>query len=215
MPAKKKVPKKRATKRTLKNVGIIRTLVKKKKPDKDLNARMKDDSRKQQNVFVRGKKKIHIIFDGGSIKSAVIRMVNKPATAFVVGCIAWLSNKDILKAMATKKGCCIVCTKDKLTKGIRNQTAYSGLKPAYPGGAVRVVGGGSGWHKSLMHHKFLVGLDTNGIPIWVTNGSFNMTENATTNLENLMIMEDAEVAKCYFDEFKRVHALSTELKLKV
>lgn len=176
---------------------------------------MQDESRKQQNVFVRGSKKIHILFDGARIKSSVIRMVNKSETCFVVGCIAWLSNKDILKAMATKKGCCIVCTKDKMTKGIRNQKAYSAIKPAYPGGTIRVVGEGRGWQKSLMHHKFLVGLDSSGVPIWVSNGSFNMTESATSNLENIMIMEDPEVAKCYFDEFRRVHALSKELKIKV
>ena len=182
---------------------------------KNLNDRMKDESRKQQSVFVRGSKKIHIIFDGARIKSSVIRMVNKKETCFVVGCIAWLSNKDILKAMATKKGCCIVCTKDRMTKGIRNQQAYSNIKPAYPGGVIRVVGEGRGWHKSLMHHKFLVGLDSDGKPFWVTNGSFNMTEHATTNLENLMIMEDPDVALCYFEEFKRVHAVSTQLKIKV
>jgi len=186
-----------------------------KKPSKDLNQRMADESRKHQNVFVRGSKKIHVIFDGSRIKAAVIRMVNKPETCFVVGCIAWLSNKDILKAMAQKKGCCIVCTKDRLTKGIRNQTAYAAIKPAYPGGTIRVVGEGRGWCKSLMHHKFLCGLNATGTPIWVTNGSFNMTENATTNLENLMVMEDPDIARCYFDEFKRVHALSKELKLKV
>jgi len=185
------------------------------KKSKNLNKRMEDESRKQQNVFTRGRKKIHILFDGNGIKRAVIRMINKEETQFVVGCIAWLSNKDILKAMATKRGCCIICTKDRLTKGIRNQKAYAAIKPAYPGGTIRIVGEGRGWHKSLMHHKFLVGLNGEGKPIWVTNGSFNMTESATTNLENLMIMEDADVAECYFKEFKRVHALSTPLKIKV
>ena len=193
--------------------GMVRTK-KVKSRTGNLNDKMKDDSRKQQNVFVRGSKKIHILFDGARIKSCIIRMIRKKETAFVVGCIAWLSNKDILKAMASKKGCCIVCTKDRMTKGIRNQRAYSEIKPAYPGGVIRVVGEGRGWHKSLMHHKFLCGLDNDGTPLWVTNGSFNMTEHATTNLENLMVMEDPEVAKCYFEEFKRVHGVSTELKIK-
>jgi len=142
-------------------------------------------------------------------------MINKSETAFVVGCIAWLSNKQILRAMSKKKGGCIICTKDKLTKGVRNQNAYKAIKPAYPGGVIRVVGEGRGWHKSLMHHKFLVGLNAEGKPIWVTNGSFNFTTSATSNLENLMVMEDEDVAECYFQEFKRVHALSSALKLKV
>ena len=36
-----------------------------------------------------------------------------------------------------------------------------------------------------------------------------------SDLENLMVMEDEDVAECYFEEFKRVHALSKPLKLKV
>ncbi len=176
----------------------------KRKRDENLNNRIKDQTRKRQNVFTRGSKKIHILFDANGIKKAIIRMINKEDTTYVVGCVAWLSNKDILKAMAKKKGCCIVCTKDKLN--YKNKKIP--LKPAYAGGAIRIVGEGRGWHKSLMHHKFLIGLNASGKPIWVTNGSFNMTESATTNLENLMIMEDEDVANCYFKEFQRVHALS-------
>jgi hypothetical protein len=191
-----------------------------KKPNKrsqNLNKRMEDETRKQQNVFTRGRKKIHILFDGAGIKRGVIRMINKKETEYVVGCIAWLSNKDILKALANKKGCCIVCTKDRLTRGMRNQRAYAAIKPAYPGGTIRIVGEKKGkWHSSLMHHKFLIGLDASGKPLWVTNGSFNMTESAVSkNLENLMIMEDPDVAECYFKEFKRVHQISNPLKMKV
>lgn len=211
----------KTTKKKKTNTGMVRNVrtihdAKSNKKSKNLNKRMEDESRKQQNVFTRGRKKIHILFDGAGIKRGVIRMINKKETEFVVGCIAWLSNKDILKAMASKRGCCIICTKDRMTKGMRNQRAYAAIKPAYPGGTIRIVGEGRGWHKSLMHHKFLVGLDSAGKPIWVTNGSFNMTESAVNkNLENLMIMEDADVAECYFKEFKRVHALSKALKMKV
>ena len=122
--------------------------------------------------------------------------------------------RNLVIAMAKKRGCCIICTKDKLTRRSSNQKAYKQLKEAYPGGAIRVVGEGRGWHKSLMHHKFLIGLDKDGKAVWVSNGSFNMTESATTNLENLMIMEDPDVASTFLEEFKRVHALSTQLKLK-
>jgi hypothetical protein len=199
------------------NTGMVHRTPDRKKPkalSRNLNQRMSDESRKTQNVFTRGRKKIHILFDGVGIQRAIIRMINTPETAFVVGCIAWLSNKGILGAMAKKKGGCIVCTKDKLTKGARNQKAYAAIRPAYPGGVIRVVGEGRGWHKSLMHHKFLVGLNAEGKPIWVTNGSFNFTTSAVSNLENLMVMEDEDVAECYFQEFKRVHALSSPLKLK-
>lgn len=168
----------------------------------NLNQCITDKTERTQKVFTRGKRKIRILFDSKSIKRAIIRMINKKETAYVVGCVAWLSNKDILKALSKKLGCSIVCTKDKLNR------RRLGLKPAYVGGAIRFVGQGRGWHKSLMHHKFLVGLNGEKSPIWVLNGSFNMTESAMTNLENLTIMEDKDIAECYFDEFRRVHALS-------
>ena len=87
-------------------------------------------------------------------------------------------------------------------------------RPAYPGGAVRVVGD-KGWNKSLMHHKFLVGLDEIGEAKWVVNGSFDMTEVATSNIENLMIIEDEDLSQCYLDEFKRVYSVSKPLKINV
>ena len=83
---------------------------------------------KQQNVFTRGRKKIHILFDGNGIKRAIIRMIKKPETLFVVGCIAWLSNKDILKAMASKRGCCIVCTKRQINKCVKKSTGLCSYK---------------------------------------------------------------------------------------
>ena len=197
-------------KRKINTLGTIKN----QKESKNLNKRIEDEKRKQQKVFTRGRKKISVLFDGAGIKRAIIRYINKEETSYVVGCIAWLSNKDILKAMAKKKGVTIICTKDKLTKRGSNQKAYKNLAPAMPGGAIRVVGEGKGWHKSLMHHKFLVGLDKTGKALWVSNGSFNMTEHATTNLENLMIMEDPDVANTFLEEFKRVHKLSSVLKLK-
>ena len=201
---------KTSKKRKINTLGTIKNT----KESRNLNKQIDDEKRKQQKVFTRGRKKISVIFDGAGIKRAIIRYVNKEETAYVVGCIAWLSNKDILTAMAKKKGVTIICTKDKMTKRGSNQKAYKNLNPAMAGGAIRVVGEGRGWHKSLMHHKFLIGLDKEGKALWVSNGSFNMTEHATTNLENLMIMEDPDVANTFLDEFKREHKLSKPLKLK-
>ena len=184
------------------------------KEDKNLNQRIKDVKRRKQNVFVRGSKKYHVLFDSPNIKRAIIRMINKKNTTFIIGCVSWLSNKDILKALSNKKGCCIICTRDKKTKTEENQKMYAKLKPAYPGGAVRVVGD-KGWNKSLMHHKFLVGLDEIGEAKWVVNGSFDMTEVATSNIENLMIIEDEDLSQCYLDEFKRVYSVSKALKINV
>ena len=77
-----------------------------------------------------------------------------------------------------------------------------------------IIKNGRGRFKSLLHHKFLVGLDENREPIWVSNGSFNLTENAVTNIENVMIFDDPEIATDFFDEFKRIYAISSPLKIR-
>ena len=76
------------------------------------------------------------------------------------------------------------------------------------------MGAGRGRFKSLMHHKFLIGLSAERTPVWVMNGSFNVTESAVTNLENIMVFDDPEIAMTFFEEFKRLHRVSQPLKIK-
>ena len=46
-----------------------------------------------------------------------------------------------------------------------------------------------------MHHKFPQwGLIENKKPIWVSNGSFNLTKSAVNHIENVMIIDDENVA---------------------
>lgn len=182
------------------------------KDDKNLNQRVKDVGRRRQSVFIRGGGKFHILFDGPNIKRGINRMINRKETSYVVGCVTHLTNISILKYLSNKKGVCIILTKAKETREAKNQKLYNKLKPAYPGGALRVIGD-VGWNTALMAHKFIVGLSETGEPQWVVNGSFDMTEKATSNIENLMILEDEEVAKCYTEEFKRMYSLSKPLKI--
>ena len=186
----------------------------KKRTSKDLNQQADNGERKRQKVHIRGQKKIAVIFDGRSIQNAIVRYIKREDTAYVVGCVAWLSNKRILKTMSENcKGVTLIVTKDKLCNSKSNQLAYSKLSGCYQGGVIRTVGTGRGRFKSLLHHKFLVGLDGDRQPLWVSNGSFNLTENAVTNIENIMILDDPAIATDFFDEFKRLHAISAPLRI--
>jgi phosphatidylserine/phosphatidylglycerophosphate/cardiolipin synthase-like enzyme len=54
-----------------------------------------------------------------------------------------------------------------------------------------------------MHHKFLVIDDTN-----VITGSFNWTNQASkSNMENIVVVEDQNIAKKYINEFNRIWQL--------
>ena len=186
-----------------------------KKRSRDLNQQVNNEERKRQKVHQRGKRKISVVFDGRAIQNTIVRNIKREDTVYVVGCIAWLSNKRILKCMAEHlKGVTIVTTTDKLTKRRKNQQAYAKLGGCFAGGVIRTVGEGRGRFKSLMHHKFFLGLNASREPLWVMNGSFNVTESAVTNIENVMIFDDPEIATTFFEEFKRIHKISKPLKIR-
>lgn len=185
------------------------------KRSRDLNKQADDGERKRQCVHQRGKRKVSIYFDGRGIQNAIMRHIRREDTAYIVGCVAWLSNKRILKGMAEKlKGVSLICTKDRLTTRRKNQVAYSKLSGCFQGGVIRTIGEGKGRFKSLMHHKFLIGLNSMREPVWCMNGSFNMTESAVTNIENIMIFDDPEIATTFFGEFKRLHRISKPLRIR-
>lgn len=185
------------------------------KRSRDLNLQIEDEDRKRQKVHQRGGHKVSILFNGRGIQNAIVRHIKREDTVYIVGCVAWLSNKLILKCMAEDlKGVTIITTQDKLTKRRKNQQAYAKLSGCFAGGVIRTVGTGRGKFKSLMHHKFLIALNEAREPIWCANGSFNVTESAVTNLENIMFFDDPEIATTFFDEFKRIHKISKPLKIK-
>tara|TARA_B100001059_G_scaffold236035_1_gene284352 strand:- start:3875 stop:4408 length:534 start_codon:yes stop_codon:yes gene_type:complete len=172
---------------------------------KNLNLQLKDDSRRRLVTF----NTVSLMFDGSLILKSILKNIKRKDTVFVVGCVAWLSNKRILSALSKKQGVCFVCTKDKLLKRKSNRAAFKLLKPCFPDSTpIRTVGAGRGRLKSLLHHKFIIGCSEDAKPLWVMNGSFNMTESAMTNIENMMLFEDEEVAQAFYEEFCRVFKIS-------
>jgi phosphatidylserine/phosphatidylglycerophosphate/cardiolipin synthase-like enzyme len=186
-----------------------------KKRPRDLNKQIDDNDRKRQKVHVRGKRKVTIIFDGRGIQNAIVRNIKREDTAYVVGCVAWLSNKKILKCMAEHlNGVTIITTTDKLTKRKTNQQAYAKLRGCFAGGVIRTAGEGKGRFKSLMHSKFLIFLNAAREPMGCITGSFNLTESALRHIENMVMFDDPEIAETFFEEFKRIHKISKPLKIR-
>ena len=102
----------------------------------------------------------------------------------------------------------LLCDNYSLTLKKENQIKTRGIEVGH------IFYFGDKYSKPLMHHKFLIGLSAAREPIWVMNGSFNVTESAVTNLENIMIFDDPEIASTFFDEFKRLHRISKPLKIR-
>jgi phosphatidylserine/phosphatidylglycerophosphate/cardiolipin synthase-like enzyme len=175
----------------------------------NLNSLVESEARKKQKVCGN----IHIHFDGAAIVAAICRSIRHKDTVYVMGCSAWFTNATIISCMASNlKGCCVIVTKDKLLRAKTTKAKYRQL-PVYKDCAIRVIGSGSGYNKSLMHHKYLVGMGKDGEALWVSTGSFNMTQAATKHLENCMVIQDPSVAQVYLDEFVDLYKISKPLKL--
>jgi len=213
----------RVTKPVKKTINTARIVLKMesrrlKRKKVNLNALIEDDTRKRQKVCADGK--IKVFFNGNAIVNGICRHIRRPDTFYVMGACAWFTNKTIIDAMAHNlRGVCIVTTRDKILTAKSIKKRYATL-PVYRNEtssdvdtAIRYIGSGRGYNKSLMHHKFLVGMSETGDPLWVSTGSFNLTNMATNHLENCNIISDPEVAKIYLDEFVNVYKISSPLKL--
>ncbi len=173
-----------------------------KKPPTNLNKRL--HTRHMASIR-RGPMFMKIAFQPEDIVNTILHALRFNRTSKVVGCVAWLSHPLILKQLA-KKPCSIVVTRDKSNAKKHVREMYRKLKPAdtdHPR-AIKYLGARAGRVKTRMHHKFLVGLSDSGTPLWVLTGSFNMSSNAVKNLENLMYVNDTEMAGVYYGEWEKI-----------
>ena len=157
----------------------------------------------------------------------------------IVGCVAWVTNRAVIAAMAERPVSLIVNKEyslrstdrkvhsqrqrqnlSELRGGLRRQDMPAPLRDI-PSGPdfiepVRCVGHitrGNTGNTPLMHSKFIVRLQR-GKPVAVWTGSFNFTVNAASNVENVVEIHDKAIAAAYLDEFARIAALSEPLEFK-
>jgi phosphatidylserine/phosphatidylglycerophosphate/cardiolipin synthase-like enzyme len=168
---------------------------------------------RKRTVCIKEDTDMRIAFDTETIQNLLIGRIKRADTKFVMGCAAWFTNTKIIRALSTLRGVSIICTRDKVARTKSSKAKYKSL-PKHDGiPTIRLLGCGRGRSASLMHHKFLVGMDESQAPIWVSTGSFNLTESATNNIENLMIIENRAVAMTFLQEFQRLYKLSKPLPL--
>lgn len=153
---------------------------------------------------------------------------------YVFGCVAWLTHPDILRALATRRGVCVVVQKEDFLRPDGDSKDYkSWLRARYDEltgidlitqlsvcssnpalGAVRCCGIGGKKNRPRCHHKFLVFVDQmdgwcRASVVWT--GSFNFSKNAVASFENAVLINDEGIARAYLREFEQVVALSEPL----
>lgn len=143
------------------------------------------------------------------IKRHIITYLSKADQALV--CAAWFTCPDILGALS-KLGLCtlLLGEKPKSLHDIKEaklnvyQYIFPVVESVFPTE-----------NTSRLHHKFIVlerEVADYGIqPYAVITGSYNFTRGAERNLENIVYIEDAEVARTYAKEFLRLIESSIKL----
>jgi phosphatidylserine/phosphatidylglycerophosphate/cardiolipin synthase-like enzyme len=149
----------------------------------------------------------------------------------VVGCVAWITSRDVLEALASRRVALVVQKETWWKKADARGAALAKRYAALNGGipavafpdslaplgvkgppAIACVGYGGGSNfMLLMHHKFVVRceiVDPRLWPIAVWTGSFNFSANANDSFENAVEIHDPGIAAAYLAEFALVASLA-------
>jgi phosphatidylserine/phosphatidylglycerophosphate/cardiolipin synthase-like enzyme len=136
---------------------------------------------------------VEVWVDG--IPARIVRELKRCDTALC--CLAWLTHKDLLKALRELDSVRVVVTKDKMLK--RYTKVYKTLPTQDKDKvAVRALGSSRKGY-SMMHNKFCIGM-RKGVPLFVLTGSFNWSASATRALENVVCLRDPGVVEFYKNE---------------
>ena len=119
----------------------------------------------------------------------------------------YFSNLKILQECSKKESCSIITTYDKYMKSKVRLEAFKKLKP-FKTDRVRTLNAGRGKNKTIIHTKAIILMDYEKRPYKVITGSFNYTQNAGNNIENITVFRDPIIAQNYLDEFNRVYSIS-------
>lgn len=169
-------------------------------------------------------KKIHgdvlVLFD--DIESELIELIK--ISTKIVGCVAWFTSPAVLRALVDKK-VSIIVQKDPMfyPRSPKAKAISTNIKRLYQAITTRLtVNQSTPYFEDIfadgsqlvdpfrlygtipkksanaprMHHKFLIFDDR---IVWT--GSFNITNNATESLENVLVIKNEAVAKSYLKEY--------------
>jgi len=194
------------------------------------------DQRGQGYECLSGGIAVQVVFQ--NLEDRLIEHID--AADGVLGCMAWLTNRRILEALARKKFVSILVQKEDWLRPDGAGWSVDRLLRLYS--KLPAIGrfdldipysyctdfdvppimcvGNCPLEKSpamaRMHHKFLVMCHFQGphdivTPTSVWTGSFNATENGTKSLENAVVITNAEIASEYHREWLGLFGLAEPL----
>lgn len=170
----------------------------------NLNELIKDNSNRLIKEFKL--KSIKIAFD--KIEEQILNAINSAECKYVFISCPYFSNYNILKALSNKEGSCIITTYDKNWFCERRLKALREIKSMKNMNKIMFLNRGRGKNKNINHSKYILCFNQQGLPYMLLQGSYNYTATSFRNIENLIVIEDAAIAKHYAKEFKKVYQIS-------
>jgi len=173
---------------------------------KNLNDRFtKPVQTKRSRPIDSGSANVQVVFSG--IEAKILEHLKDPHCQHVAIMGPYFSNYKILKECSKKDSCSIITTYDKYLKSKKRMDAFNDLSP-FLDARVKTLNAGRGRNKTLMHTKAIILMDYEKRPYKVITGSFNFTNNAQNNIENITIFKCPKIAKSYIEEFHRCWKIS-------
>lgn len=180
---------------------------------------------------------VSVTFYFDNIKTELLNYIESAHS--VVGCVAWITDWDILDALTRRPGgVALIQHNEKYGVGkgqfasARQNRAWSKrlkivtnslpslnsiplcLRERPLSAAIRqnvpILRVGSGVKR--MHHKFIIFVDELGKATGVWNGSFNFSKAAAQSLENACVYNDERIANVFLDEFLQVYTIASNFQ---
>ena len=187
-------------------------------------------SPQEQSDFSKNSKDIDVYFK--NIEDIIVEKIK--VSNHIAGCVAWLTNKRILKELSKKETVCIVVQDEDF---LRPDTDFDGNKQKFketmkqlynsiPNREIYLANLGINTMSSVdsgirrcgyinkdkvpafprMHNKFII-CDNKE----VITGSFNYTENSTNSLENIVCIREKSIVNAYYRQFGDIVVMSVPL----
>lgn len=184
----------------------------------------------KQSDFSKNSKDIDVYFK--NIEDIIVEKIRTSNN--IVGCVAWLTNKRILKELSKKETVCIVVQDEDF---LRPDIGFDGNKQKFketmknlydkiPNNEIYLTNLGINMMRSVesgirrcgyinkdkvpafprMHNKFII-CDNKE----VITGSFNYTENSTNSLENIVCIREKSIVDAYYHQFGDIVVMSVPL----
>lgn len=193
----------------------------------DMNIIKKKNTDNILNHEIKNGNNIIPYFD--DIEIHLLKYINE--STYIIGCVAWLTNENIIDAIIKKEGCKLIVNKEEYLSSklhhrnnryccnLRNK--YDNIKdlceikidksnPIYNNLIEPLINTnkkgailtcGIVNNKCKLHHKFIIFYDKSLNPIGVWTGSYNLSVNSNYSLENVIFIKDEYVINEYLKEF--------------